>query len=179
MKEFFARNRLFITIIIAAFIIGGFIFAGLNYFANKTAGSLASLIEVIGTSGKIVSIESEAITQEGERDLTSKEAQKEIKKDSTSQCIDYTEAPAHIGEHRCVTGRVNHVYTSPKGNIFLNFCADYQTCPFVGVIFSSEAYKFPGIQNYKGRTVEITGLLTSYKGRPEIIIDDPTQIEVR
>ena len=172
MKEFFEKNKIFIAIIVAALIMGGSIFAGLNYFANKTAGSLASLIEAIEKPDY-----NPLTTLQTESTLPKEEVEKEIQK--TSQCIDYTEAPTHIGEHRCVVGRINHVFTSSKGNIFLNFCADYQTCPFVGVIFSSEAYKFPGIQNYKGRVVEITGLITSYKGRPEIILDDPTQIEIR
>lgn len=174
MKEFFEKNQIFIAIIVAALIIGGSIFTGLNYFTNKTAGSLASLIESIGESTKYISPQTQEITQQEPSEFTEKETQRV----PSSQCIDYTEAPVHIGEHRCVTGRVNHVFTSQKGNIFINFCADYQTCPFVGVIFSSEAYKFPGIQNYKGRNIEITGLITSYKGRPETIIDDPTQIEI-
>jgi len=92
--------------------------------------------------------------------------------------IDYTEAPNHIGEYACVSGKIDHVYTSQKGTTFLNFCPDYKTCPFGAVIFGSNAYKFPNPGQYEGKTVEITGLIRSYQGRPEIILNDPGQIKI-
>jgi endonuclease YncB( thermonuclease family) len=92
--------------------------------------------------------------------------------------IDYTEAPNHIGEYACVSGKIDHVYTSRKGTIFLNFCPDYKTCPFGVVIFGSDAYKFPNPKQYEGQTLEITGLIKSYQGRPEIILKDQGQIKI-
>ena len=93
--------------------------------------------------------------------------------------INYTEAPNHVGEYACVVGKEDHVYTSQKGNTFLNFCPDYKTCPFGAVIFGSAAFKFPNPNQYEGRTVEITGLIRSYQGRPEIILNDPSQIKIK
>ena len=92
--------------------------------------------------------------------------------------IDYTEAPNHVGEYACVSGKIDHVYTSRKGTIFLNFCPDYKTCPFGAVIFGSNAYKFSNPKQYEGKTVEITGLIKSYQGRPEIVLKDPRQIKI-
>jgi endonuclease YncB( thermonuclease family) len=92
--------------------------------------------------------------------------------------IDYTEAPNHVGEYACVSGKIDHVYTSRKGTIFLNFCPDYKTCPFGVVIFGSDAYKFPNPKQYEGQTLEITGLIKSYQGRPEIILKDQGQIKI-
>ena len=93
--------------------------------------------------------------------------------------INYTEAPNHVGEYACVVGKVDHVYTSTKNTIFINFCPDYKTCPFGAVIFGSAAFKFPNPNQYEGRTVEITGLIRSYQGRPEIILNDPSQIKIK
>lgn len=91
--------------------------------------------------------------------------------------IDYTEAPNHIGEYACVVGRVDHV-SKPKETTFLNFCPNYKTCPFGAVIFSSDSHKFPNPEQYEGQTVGITGLIKSYKGRPEIVLKEPGQIKI-
>ncbi len=92
--------------------------------------------------------------------------------------IDYTEAANHVGEFACVSGKIDHVYTSQKGTIFLNFCSDYKNCPFGAVIFGSEAHKFPNPKQYEGQTVQITGLIRSYQGQPEIILKDSSQIKI-
>jgi len=154
MKEFFEKNKTFIGIIIAAFIIGGFI-----YLSKPTPTAPP-------TTGKI------------SLPLTTEEQKKEIKEPS-SICIDFKEAGNYVGEYKCVTGRVDNVYTSAKGNIFLNFCPDYRTCPFSSVIFASDSYKFPNPKQYQGKIVEIRGLIKTYQGRAEIIINDPAQIKVK
>jgi endonuclease YncB( thermonuclease family) len=92
--------------------------------------------------------------------------------------IDYTEAPNHIGEYACVSGKIDHVYTSQKGTVFLNFCQDYTSCPFGIVIFGEDAHKFPNPKQYEGKTLEITGLIKSYQGRPEIALNAPDQIKI-
>ena len=98
---------------------------------------------------------------------------------SPDNCINYTGAGKHVGEYACVIGKVNNVYTSSKGNNFLNFCANYKTCPFSAVIFNSDSYKFSDIQSYNKKVVEISGLVKTYKGRAEIIINDPSQIKIK
>ncbi|MGD0077735.1 MAG: thermonuclease family protein, partial [Sedimentisphaerales bacterium] len=90
----------------------------------------------------------------------------------------YNEASEHVGEYACVAGKVDHVYTSQKGTVFINFCPDYKTCPFGAVIFDPDAYKFSNPKQYEGKTVEITGLIRAYQGRPEIIIKDTGQINI-
>jgi len=119
--------------------------------------------------------------------LTSPQVQQEQPKETPktpeqppqSKCIPYTEAGKYIGEYGCVTGKVDHVYTSNKGNNFLDFCPHYKTCPFSAVIFSSDAYKFSNIKGFRGKTVEITGLIKTYQGRAEIIINSPDQIKIK
>ncbi len=92
--------------------------------------------------------------------------------------IDFSQAPAHVGKYACVTGKVDHIYTSRKGTIFLNFCRNYRTCPFGAVIFASSASEFPNPDRYTGKTVQITGFITSYQNQPEIVLDNPAQIRI-
>ncbi len=156
MDQFFKENKTFIAIILAAFIIGGFI-----YLSNRSSQLSVPL-------NKNFVEQNSFYGENTDRFRT-----------SNLRCIDYTEAQDHIGEYTCVRGRVDHVYTSKKGNNFLNFCPDYRTCPFSAVIFNSDAYKFSDIKSYSGKVVEITGLIKTYKGRAEIIINDPNQIKIK
>jgi micrococcal nuclease len=150
MKDFFEKNKIPITIIIAAFIIAGSI-----WLSNRS-----SSIRPQSPSDRKPTPQAERIQQPSIR-------------------ISYTEATEHVGEYACVAGRVDHVYTSQKGTIFINFCPDYKTCSFGAVIFGSDSYKFPKPNQYEGKTVEITGLIRSYQGRPEIVLNDPGQIKIK
>jgi DNA/RNA endonuclease YhcR with UshA esterase domain len=42
-----------------------------------------------------------------------------------------------------------------------------------------DAPKFPGIDLLQGKTVDITGTITLYKKRPEIILNDAEQIKIK
>jgi hypothetical protein len=97
---------------------------------------------------------------------------------SPSTRINFTQAPENIGKVVCITGKVDHVYTSQKGTVFINFCPDYKNCPFGAVIFVSNASKFPNPQQYTEKNVQITGFITAYQGRAEIVLDSPDQIKI-
>lgn len=93
-----------------------------------------------------------------------------------TDCVDFRDVALHVGETGCVSGRVLRVYTSRSGNTFLDFCADYRSCPFASVVFASDQNKFGNLQKLTGRVIEIRGAITAYQGRAEIIIRDPDQI---
>lgn len=90
--------------------------------------------------------------------------------------IDYTEAPAHIGKYASVRGTLVDSYTSKTGTVFLDFCENYKTCPFSGVIFADDVKKFGGLSRYNGTTVTLTGKIVSYEGRAEIVLSDSHQL---
>lgn len=90
--------------------------------------------------------------------------------------IDYSEAPAHIGETARVTGTLYKAYTAKSGVTFLDFCKDYKTCPFTAVIFADDLKAFPDLQRYVGQAVTLTGKISSYQGRAEIILSRPEQL---
>ncbi|MFB3924373.1 MAG: hypothetical protein ACE145_21845 [Terriglobia bacterium] len=93
-------------------------------------------------------------------------------------CVDFNEAASSVGKSGCITGRIVKVYTSRAENTFLDFCQDYRSCPFTAVIFSADRRKFGDLGTLTGRKVEIRGPVTSYRNRPEIVIQKPEQIRV-
>ena len=90
--------------------------------------------------------------------------------------IDYTEAPKHIGEVAYVHATLMRAYTSKSGTVFLDFCKDYKTCPFSAVIFADDAKKFGDLSRYTGKTVTISGKISSYQGKAEIVLSSPSQL---
>jgi DNA/RNA endonuclease YhcR with UshA esterase domain len=89
---------------------------------------------------------------------------------------DYTEAVDHIGEKATVTGTVNNIFTSKSGTVFFDYCDNFETCPFSVVIFASDVSKFKDLQQYQ-REVKVIGVIKSYQGKAEIILNGPEQIE--
>jgi DNA/RNA endonuclease YhcR with UshA esterase domain len=98
-----------------------------------------------------------------------------------AQTSTYTavEAAKHIGETATITDRVDGVHQSSKGNIFLNMGGKYPNQAFTAFIPSASAAQFPNPQQHEGRTVAVSGKITLYKGKPEIIVNSPSQISVK
>ena len=96
---------------------------------------------------------------------------------STQNAIPYTEAPKHIGQHITVSGKI--VSTSyRKGTDFLDYCANYLNCPLALVVLDNNTSKFGDIGRYSGNNVIANGTVTTYQGRTEIIMSDPSQIRL-
>lgn len=97
------------------------------------------------------------------------------------EAISPYEAWEYVGLEKIVEGRVADVYRSMRSNtIFLNFEKPYPNNPFTAVIFSRYTKNFPPFPEfvYEGKTVRVKGKIKLYKGRPEIILKSPNQIEV-
>jgi micrococcal nuclease len=92
--------------------------------------------------------------------------------------ISWEDAADYIGKVKTVEGEVVASYNSGK-TCFLNFHPDYQN-HFTAVIFASDFDKFPPEPEelYLRRTVRIRGLIKEYKGKPEIILQNPEQIRI-
>jgi hypothetical protein len=94
-----------------------------------------------------------------------------------SDCIPIHEASQHIGETKCVTGKVLHVKVGQSGVHFLDFCEDQAACPFTVVVFSHDLKDVGDVRRLVGRTIEVRGNVKVYDGRPEIILRRIGQIE--
>ena len=94
-----------------------------------------------------------------------------------ADCLAIDEAGQHIGEVKCVTGKVVRVKVGASGVHFLDFCEDQMTCPFTVVVFGHDLKDVGDVRRLAGRTIEIRGALKIYDGRPEIILSRISQIE--
>jgi len=95
--------------------------------------------------------------------------------------VDACLAGKYLGRELIVEGKVVDTHRDLKSNtVFLNFEKAYPNQCFTGVIFSSHLYKF--VQNpedyYLGKIIRIMGEVKDYRGRPEIILETPNQIEI-
>jgi len=96
----------------------------------------------------------------------------------SSKAITWQEADKHYGENVTIEGRIAGTYNSGKV-CFLNFDTNYKNS-FTAVIFASDFHLFPANPEsyYDGKKVRIKGRIKEYSGRPEIILNNLTQIEV-
>ncbi|HQU08191.1 MAG: hypothetical protein B7X04_03840 [Parcubacteria group bacterium 21-54-25] len=90
--------------------------------------------------------------------------------------ITYTDAAKHVGQTASVSGTIVSVYTSKTGTTFFDYCVSYNGCPFSAVIFASDKSKFGSLTKYQGQRITVSGPITSYQGRAEIVLNDPSQI---
>ena len=95
-----------------------------------------------------------------------------------------SEASRHVGSRKTVCGPIvdTRYATSSNGKpTFLNFDKAYPNHPFVVVIWGSDRGKFPDKpeRHYKGSNVCASGLIESYKGKPQIIARSGSQLEIQ
>src|SRR5579872_6366001 len=95
----------------------------------------------------------------------------------SSDCIPIHEAGQHVGETKCVTGKVLRIKVGAKNVHFLDFCEDAMACPFTVVVFANDLKDVGDVRQLAGRTIEIRGNVKAYDGRPEIILSRISQIQ--
>ena len=95
---------------------------------------------------------------------------------AASDCIPIHEASQHVGETKCVTGKVLRVKVGNKGVHFLDFCEDQLACPFTVVVFPSGLKDVGDVRRLAGRTIEVHGAVKLYDARAEIILNRISQI---
>jgi DNA/RNA endonuclease YhcR with UshA esterase domain len=97
---------------------------------------------------------------------------------AVAETIQPSDAPKHIGEIVTVEGTVNEVHTDARsGATFINMGGSFPNQAFTGVIFKDDAGKFPNVHSLTAGVVAITGRMQEYKGRAEIILNDPAQLK--
>jgi micrococcal nuclease len=99
----------------------------------------------------------------------------------TTNGIPAEQAKQHIGETNTVCGLVagaRFLESSTGKPTFLNFDRPFPDHTFSVVIFESNRAKFksPPEMLYTGKTVCVTGRIVEYRGKTEIVVQDPSQI---
>lgn len=100
--------------------------------------------------------------------------------ENSNEVISYLDADDYIGQTKTVEGTIVNTFKYTKGNvIFLNFHDPYEGY-FTAIVWSSDWSKFPTSPEiyYKYKKVRVTGEIIEYKGSSEIVVDNPSQIEI-
>ncbi len=95
---------------------------------------------------------------------------------AASDCLPIADAKQHVGETKCITGKVLRVKVGDKGVHFVDFCEDQAACPFTVVIFPSDLKDVGDVRRLAGHVIEIHGPVKLYDGRAEIILNRVSQL---
>jgi len=92
-----------------------------------------------------------------------------------------SDAERYIGKRVAVCGQVasaNFAARSRGRPTFLNLDRPYPNQIFTIVIWGENRVKFGGSpeQVYRGRRICVTGTISAYRGQPQIVASDPSQI---
>jgi hypothetical protein len=98
-------------------------------------------------------------------------------KELSSVTVKSSSASNFIGKNVTIKGYVADVHITKKV-AYLNFDNKYPNHTFTGVIFARSFPVFDDIEMYEGKTVEITGEVSEYKGKPQIILENKNQIKI-
>jgi len=89
------------------------------------------------------------------------------------------EAASHTGEIAIVCGKVFDTHHSGPGNSFINLDGAYPNQAFTVFIPGQKAPDAIDIRSFEGKNICVTGRIALYKGKPQIVVHAPTQIEER
>ena len=91
-------------------------------------------------------------------------------------CIPFNEAPKHIGETRCVKGKVLHVGQSRPGFESLSFCEDQQNCAFTALVTAGDTETAASLRELQGKTIKVHGLVKESNGDALIVLQDSREL---
>jgi len=116
----------------------------------------------------------------GEEDKVSFQWEKLTPEATGLKVIGACQAGNYYGKEMIIEGKITDAYRSKTNTVFFNFEKPYPNQCFTAVIFSSDQYRF--VQSpenyYSNKSVRIRGEIKEYQGKPEIILKDPSQIEI-
>jgi hypothetical protein len=95
---------------------------------------------------------------------------------SASDCLSIQNASQHVGETKCVMGKVLRVKVGARGVHFVDFCEDQMSCPFTVVVFPHDLKDVGDVRRLAGQMIEIHGPVKLYNGRAEIVLTRVSQL---
>ena len=94
--------------------------------------------------------------------------------------VDWHDAADFMGQEKVVAGTIVDSFHNNTA-LFLNFDPDFRNTLTV-VVFSNDFPGFGGADALEsqmlGKKIRVTGEISNYRGRPQIIVNSPNQIEV-
>jgi hypothetical protein len=92
--------------------------------------------------------------------------------------ISAKDAANHVGEIKTVCGKVINIRMERYQPIFIYLDQQLPDNVFTIVVYRSDRGKFnqPPLYSYLGKRICVTGVIHTYRTKPEIILHDPSQI---
>jgi DNA/RNA endonuclease YhcR with UshA esterase domain len=106
----------------------------------------------------------------------------ETKVEAEVKAEDIEKIKEYDGKLITVVGTIKRVNKAKSGKVtFINFGDDWKSS-FTCIVFEGDVEKFKdagGLESYLNKNVKLTGVVTIYKDKPEIILKSPNQITVQ
>ena len=99
-------------------------------------------------------------------------------KEKKSDVVPAKEAKSKVGETITVEARVAEVNKTEK-IVRINLEARFPKQELTLVIFLSNFSKFEDVEKLEGKTVRVTGKVSEYQKRPQIVLDSKEQLKVQ
>jgi DNA/RNA endonuclease YhcR with UshA esterase domain len=94
--------------------------------------------------------------------------------------ISANDAASHVGQSATVEGTVSEVHRARSGKAtFLDIGGRYPNNAFTAVVFERSMSVVGDLSGFDGRTVDVTGTIQLYQGKPEIIVTSRDQIKAK
>ena len=93
-----------------------------------------------------------------------------------------SEAYTHVGETATVCGKVTgvHYAANSKGKpTFINFDKPYPSQDFTVMIWDDDRPGFGNLEKYAGQQVCAKGVITLYRGKPEMVLREPGALQTK
>lgn len=90
--------------------------------------------------------------------------------------VSASEAAKQLNQSVCVTSQVAQVTLREK-LVYVNLEQPFPKTPLACVIFAANTNQFE-LQSLTGKEVEITGRVTEFKGKPQIVLTSSNQLKV-
>jgi hypothetical protein len=85
------------------------------------------------------------------------------------------DAKNYVGKTVTVRGKVDRVYVSQKGDIFIDMGGKHPNAAFTAVCFQ-QAIPAAQLQTFNGQTISVKGTIKNYQGKVEIVLTSADQI---
>ncbi len=88
------------------------------------------------------------------------------------------EAAKHVGDLVVVEGKVEQIVLSVNLTTHINFGGRYPNHVFTATIMKASQPLFTGVKGHEGKVVQVRGVVHLYRGKPEIVLTEPTQLRL-
>jgi DNA/RNA endonuclease YhcR with UshA esterase domain len=94
--------------------------------------------------------------------------------------ISASAAASHAGQAVTVEGQVSEVHTARSGKeTFIDIGGAYPNQAFTAVIFQPSMAAVGDVGGLAGKTVDVSGTVQTFQGKPEVIVTSRAQIRVK